>query len=435
MEWSRYLAELLGRARCYLKCENLQRTGSYKIRGAYNRSRAERRRERRARSRRGLRRQPRAGRRVRGARARHPRHHLHAARRRPAQASGDPRTTAPRSCCAGDVVDETLQAAAEFATRTGAVLIPPFDHPDIVAGQGTLGARDPRAGARIVDDHHRADRRRRPRRRGRERSQAARRASWAARMRVIGVQAENAAAYSPSLAAGDPSAGARRADDRRRHRGRAGRASSTSTSSATPSTRSSRSRDDDTARALARAARAREARGRAGGRGRGRGDPGGRDAGRRPDRRGALAAATSTRWSWSGSSAHGLAASERYLTISIPLPDRPGQLARIAETHRRGQRERRRGAAHPARRRAADQRGRDRASHGDPRARARERSSRCCGMPATTPRSRSTSGIHPGDDAARCAGAVGREPVSDYWPAQVSTPVTSTGISGRSGAV
>ncbi|HEV7957147.1 MAG TPA: pyridoxal-phosphate dependent enzyme, partial [Marisediminicola sp.] len=36
MESSRYLAELLG-SPVHLKCENLQRTGSYKIRGAYNR--------------------------------------------------------------------------------------------------------------------------------------------------------------------------------------------------------------------------------------------------------------------------------------------------------------------------------------------------------------------------------------------------------------
>ena len=36
MESSRYLAEVLG-VPVFLKCENLQRTGSYKIRGAYNR--------------------------------------------------------------------------------------------------------------------------------------------------------------------------------------------------------------------------------------------------------------------------------------------------------------------------------------------------------------------------------------------------------------
>jgi threonine dehydratase len=36
MESSRYLADVLG-VPVHLKCENLQRTGSYKIRGAYNR--------------------------------------------------------------------------------------------------------------------------------------------------------------------------------------------------------------------------------------------------------------------------------------------------------------------------------------------------------------------------------------------------------------
>src|SRR5690606_2823171 len=36
MQSSRYLAELLG-SPVHLKCENLQRTGSYKVRGAYNR--------------------------------------------------------------------------------------------------------------------------------------------------------------------------------------------------------------------------------------------------------------------------------------------------------------------------------------------------------------------------------------------------------------
>lgn len=39
----------------------------------------------------------------------------------------------------GDVVDEAIQAAKEYAERTGAVYIPPFDHPVVVAGQGTIG--------------------------------------------------------------------------------------------------------------------------------------------------------------------------------------------------------------------------------------------------------------------------------------------------------
>ena len=39
----------------------------------------------------------------------------------------------------GTSVDEALQAAQAFADETGAVLVHPFDHPDIVAGQGTVG--------------------------------------------------------------------------------------------------------------------------------------------------------------------------------------------------------------------------------------------------------------------------------------------------------
>jgi threonine dehydratase len=40
---------------------------------------------------------------------------------------------------AGTTVDEALGYAREFADESGAVLIHPFDHPDIVAGQGTVG--------------------------------------------------------------------------------------------------------------------------------------------------------------------------------------------------------------------------------------------------------------------------------------------------------
>ncbi|MGE5826881.1 MAG: threonine ammonia-lyase, partial [Micromonosporaceae bacterium] len=36
-------------------------------------------------------------------------------------------------------VDEALVAAHEFAEQTGAVLVHPFDHPDVIAGQGTVG--------------------------------------------------------------------------------------------------------------------------------------------------------------------------------------------------------------------------------------------------------------------------------------------------------
>ncbi|GAA2406522.1 hypothetical protein GCM10010404_75810 [Nonomuraea africana] len=40
---------------------------------------------------------------------------------------------------AGRTVDEALARAKEHAEQTGAVIIHPFDHPDMVAGQGTIG--------------------------------------------------------------------------------------------------------------------------------------------------------------------------------------------------------------------------------------------------------------------------------------------------------
>ena len=39
----------------------------------------------------------------------------------------------------GEYLTQALVAAKEFADETGAVFIHPFDHPDIVAGQGTVG--------------------------------------------------------------------------------------------------------------------------------------------------------------------------------------------------------------------------------------------------------------------------------------------------------
>ena len=40
---------------------------------------------------------------------------------------------------AGDAVDDAIDAAKRHADDTGAVYVPPFDHPLIVAGQGTIG--------------------------------------------------------------------------------------------------------------------------------------------------------------------------------------------------------------------------------------------------------------------------------------------------------
>lgn len=137
MESSRYLSELLG-SPVHLKCENLQRTGSYKIRGAYNRLSRLTDEEKSH----GV---------VAASAGNHAQGVAFAARELGIAATifmpvgvALPKLQATRNYGAevilrGHTVDEPLRAAAEFAASTGAVLIPPFDHPDVVAGQGTLG--------------------------------------------------------------------------------------------------------------------------------------------------------------------------------------------------------------------------------------------------------------------------------------------------------
>jgi threonine dehydratase len=102
----------------------------------------------------------------------------------------------------GDTVEEPLRAAAEFAAETGAVLIPPFDHKDVVTGQATLGLEIlddvpevttvvvPIGGGGLIS--------------GVASAVKLRAAHEGREIRVIGVQAANAAAYPPSLAAGEP---------------------------------------------------------------------------------------------------------------------------------------------------------------------------------------------------------------------------------------
>ncbi|MCU1584799.1 MAG: threonine ammonia-lyase [Microbacteriaceae bacterium] len=137
MESSRFLAELLG-APVYLKCENLQRTGSYKIRGGFNRISQLTDEEKS----RGV---------VAASAGNHAQGVAFAARELGIAATifmpvgvALPKLQATRHYGAevvlrGHSVDEALRTAAEFAATTGAVFIPPFDHPDVVAGQGTLG--------------------------------------------------------------------------------------------------------------------------------------------------------------------------------------------------------------------------------------------------------------------------------------------------------
>jgi threonine dehydratase len=200
MESSRFLAEVLG-SPVFLKCENLQRTGSYKIRGAYNRI-SQLSAEEKAR---GV---------VAASAGNHAQGVAFAARELGIKATifmpvgvALPKLQATRQYGAdvvlrGHTVTEPLQAAAEFAEATGAVLIPPFDHLDVVTGQGTLGLEIldqvpdldtvvvPIGGGGLIAGVASAVKQRAARE-GRS-------------VRVVGVQAANAAAYPPSLRAGEP---------------------------------------------------------------------------------------------------------------------------------------------------------------------------------------------------------------------------------------
>ena len=154
LDHSRALGRITG-STVHLKCENLQRAGSFKVRGAYVRM---------------------------------------------ARLSPEERARGVVAASAGNHAQGVALAAAQrYSEESGAVVIHPFDHEDIVAGQGTIGLeileQDPEvdtiimgiggggllAGVAVaVKDM--------ARRTGRQ-------------IRIIGVQAENAAAYPPSLAA------------------------------------------------------------------------------------------------------------------------------------------------------------------------------------------------------------------------------------------
>ena len=134
---SRVLSETVG-GPVFLKCENLQRTGSFKVRGAYNRIAK-------------LSDTERAGGVVAASAGNHAQGVAFAAGQlgcaatvvMPAGAPL-PKVQATRGYGAeiilhGTCVEDALSEALAFAERTGAVFIHPYDHQDIVAGQGTLG--------------------------------------------------------------------------------------------------------------------------------------------------------------------------------------------------------------------------------------------------------------------------------------------------------
>lgn len=180
-----------------LVTENLQRAGSFKIRGAYHRiarlTPQERERGVVAAS---------AGNHAQGVAVAAQLLGVHATVFMPEGAT-IPKVQATRGYGAdvrfhGETIDQALEAAQEFARETGAVLIHPFDHPDVVAGQGTLGleimAKLP--GVRTVVVCTGGG--------GLLAGVALGVKSIDPTVRVVGVQAAAAAAYPPSLAAGHP---------------------------------------------------------------------------------------------------------------------------------------------------------------------------------------------------------------------------------------
>ncbi|MGA5019131.1 threonine ammonia-lyase [Streptomyces griseoincarnatus] len=196
MEGSRHLSAQVG-APVLLKCENLQRTGSFKLRGAYVRIAGLLPEERAA----GVVAAS-AGNHAQGVALASSLLGVHSTVFMP-KGAPLPKISATREYGAevrlhGQVVDESLDAAQEYARETGAVFIHPFDHPDIIAGQGTVGLEileqcpevrtivvgvgggGLAAGIAVAVKSLRPD------------------------VRIVGVQAEGAAAYPPSLAAGRP---------------------------------------------------------------------------------------------------------------------------------------------------------------------------------------------------------------------------------------
>ena len=198
VETSRVLSELTGQ-RVLLKCENLQRAGSFKVRGAYVRmarlSEEERRHGVVAAS---------AGNHAQGVAVAAKNLGIHAVVYMPTDASL-PKVAATREYGAevrlvGSSVDDALAAAHQHARATGAVLIHPFDHPDIVAGQATIACeileQVPDVATVLVPVGGG----------GLAAGLVAAFGYLAPHVRVVGVQAERMASYPGSLRGGAPAA-------------------------------------------------------------------------------------------------------------------------------------------------------------------------------------------------------------------------------------
>jgi threonine dehydratase len=184
-------------AEVWLKCENLQRTGSFKLRGAYNRI-AQLGPEERDR---GV---------VCASAGNHAQGVALAASLQGVRSTVFMPVEAPLPKLAatlaygaevelvGQGFDEAMEAAQALAEEEGRVFVHPFDHPDIIAGQGTLGLELARqipdlgtvvvcvGGGGLISGTAVALRALKP------------------EVRIIGVQASGCASFAPSLAAGEP---------------------------------------------------------------------------------------------------------------------------------------------------------------------------------------------------------------------------------------
>lgn len=201
LESSRYLADEIGAPRVFMKCENLQRTGAYKLRGAYHRLSLLTPEEREA----GV---------VAASAGNHAQGVAFAARELGIKATifmplgvALPKLQATKSYGAevileGGDVEEALAAAAAYAEKTGALIVPPFDHEAVIEGQGTIALEMfdiapeietivvPVGGGGLIS------------------GVAAAAKLWAKargrEVKIIGVHATNAAPFPAALEAGEP---------------------------------------------------------------------------------------------------------------------------------------------------------------------------------------------------------------------------------------
>ena len=181
----------------FVKCENLQRTGSFKIRGAYNRisrlSEPERAAGVVAAS---------AGNHAQGVALAASLSGIRSTVFMPSSASL-PKVEATERYGAEVILEgsdfgDAFEAATRRAEETGGTFVHPFDHPHVIAGQGTIGLEIceqldgvrtivvPIGGGGLISGISAAVKQLHP------------------KTKVIGVQAAGAAAFPPSLAKGAP---------------------------------------------------------------------------------------------------------------------------------------------------------------------------------------------------------------------------------------